>query len=176
MLQIMNERIKGLLAEKRISKTEISEKLNIGYSTLWRRLNGERGVDVDFLIELANVLGTTASYLMGETDNPNRENIVNSVSPQELATGRTDDETGANYMYWGGVIDEANKVLERGNVREISTVETLLKLAYDIISSGWQHIKQGMSSPDVAQHMIGVMAVSGGENNKNGVIMEAKPA
>ena len=70
MSREINERIKALISDRRFSKAEISEKLGIGYSTLWRRLNGERSINVDFLSELAKVLGTSSSYLMGETDDP----------------------------------------------------------------------------------------------------------
>ena len=77
MTQALNERIKKMLSEKKISKTEISKTLGIGYSTLWRRLNGERSIDIDFLMELAKVLGTTVSDLVGESDIVNN-NIDNS--------------------------------------------------------------------------------------------------
>ena len=73
MVHELNERIRKLLSEKRIPKTEISEKLGIGYSTLWRRLNGERSINVDFLMGLARVLGTTASELLYGLDNVNPE-------------------------------------------------------------------------------------------------------
>lgn len=80
MTQELNERIKKKLSEKNISKAEISKTLGIGYSTLWRRLNGERSLDVDFLIELAKVMGTTVSDLMGETPNANEvENPIKLI-------------------------------------------------------------------------------------------------
>ena len=95
MAQILNERIKELLSERRISKAEISEKLGIGYSTLWRRLNGERGINVDFLIQLASVLGTTASYLLGETNDPKLDNeaSVKKVSSHDTLAGKVDNNS-----------------------------------------------------------------------------------
>lgn len=94
MAQALNDRIKKLLSEKRIPKTEISKKLGIGYSTLWRRLNGERSLDVDFLIELAEVLGTSPSYLLDGSDNvasagiPDMHNVLvqSNASANKITT------------------------------------------------------------------------------------------
>ncbi len=74
MRPLMRDKIETLLTEKRISKTELSEKLGIGYSTLWRRLSGRRVLDVDFLMDLASLLGTSVSYLIGETDESSTNN------------------------------------------------------------------------------------------------------
>ena len=87
MSKVINERIKELISNKRFSKAEISEKLGIGYSTLWRRLNGERSINVDFLSDLAKVLGTSSSYLIGETDNPDAivQHEQKAISKEENA-------------------------------------------------------------------------------------------
>ena len=83
MSKIISEHIQNLIATNRFFKAEISNKLGIGYSTLWRRLNGERSINVDFLSDLAKVLGTTSSYLLGETDNPIPTQPGNNVMPKE---------------------------------------------------------------------------------------------
>ena len=36
------------------------------YTSLWRKINGERSVDIELLVELAKVLGTSAGALLGE--------------------------------------------------------------------------------------------------------------
>lgn len=84
MSEIISRRLKRLMSEKRYSKAEISEKLGIGYSTLWRRLNGERSINIDFLSELAKVLDTSVSYLIGETDNPDA--IATSAASVSIQT------------------------------------------------------------------------------------------
>ena len=67
MRPLMRDKIETLMREKRISKTGLSEKLGIGYSTLWHRLSGRRMLEVDFLTDLASLLGTSVSYLIGKT-------------------------------------------------------------------------------------------------------------
>lgn len=98
MSKLINERIQDLITAKRVSKAEISEKLGIGYSTLWRRLNGERSINVDFLSDLAKVLGTTSSYLMGETNNPSVIiHAEQSILPKEENTNT--DETSKETLH-----------------------------------------------------------------------------
>ena len=177
MLPVLNERIKNLLSEKRFSKTDISERLGIGYSTLWRRLNGERNVNLDFLTELAEVLGTTVSYLIGETDNPER-GVIEQVS-LPVSSGKTRIEENSqpvvSYAYWGGVVDEARRVVERGDEREITSVEPLLKLAYEIISVGREGLGQNVVSVNADSSIVAQMPVYGGHHNKNSMTLGASP-
>ena len=63
-------RIKKIISEKHVSQTKIARDLGINYTTFWRRLHGARELNVDFLVKLANILGTSVAYLLGETDNP----------------------------------------------------------------------------------------------------------
>lgn len=103
MLQVLNERIRKLLSEKRIPKTEISEKLGIGYSTLWRRLNGERSINVDFLLELAKVLGTTASELLYGLDkvapDSGNESTEINIIPVTVAPDMNSDITSKETLH-----------------------------------------------------------------------------
>ena len=57
----------------------MAHRLNLDYSTFWRKANGERGVDVPLLMEIVKVLGTTAGYLLGETDIPDKPNDEKSI-------------------------------------------------------------------------------------------------
>ena len=70
MLQDLTQRIKQIMAEKHLSPTKIAGELGINYTTLWRRLNGEREINIDFLVKLADILGTSVAFLLGETDDP----------------------------------------------------------------------------------------------------------
>ncbi|MCR5347704.1 MAG: helix-turn-helix domain-containing protein [Fretibacterium sp.] len=83
MNEDMMERIKRLISEKHLSQTKIAKELGIHYTTLWRRLNGARDLNVDFLVNLARVLGTSAAFLLGETEDP---------SP-DLSQARSGEET-----------------------------------------------------------------------------------
>ena len=79
MLQDLTQRIKQVMAEKHLSPTKVAEKLGVNYTTLWRRLHGDREINVDFLVDLADVLGTSAAFLLGETDDPSLD--ISSVTP-----------------------------------------------------------------------------------------------
>ena len=81
MLDILSEKVKELLEAGNISQKDISEKLGVEYSTLWRRLKGERKINIDFLKHLAESLGTSSAYLLGETDDPSP--ILNFPAQQD---------------------------------------------------------------------------------------------
>ena len=81
-----------------------------------------RTVDVE---KLASVLGVSVQYLMdGET-----ENI--SPAPREIKPVQESD----SFAYWGGVLDKARKVIERGDKREISLIEHLLQSAVEMLKN-----------------------------------------
>ncbi len=177
MSEIITERLKKLMAEKRYSKAEISDRLGIGYSTLWRRLNGERSVNVDFLSELAKILDTSVSYLIGETDNPERGGSIvvsetHSQAQNVLQSSQT-EPAATNYAYWGGVVDEAHKVVERGNVIEIAFIESLLKLAYDTVTSGMDKVVHNDYPTSLDKAVVAQMPVYGGYHNKNSLTVGA---
>lgn len=67
---IFTERVNKLMKRNALSKKEMASRLNVDYSTFWRKLNGKRNVDIPVLIQIAGILGTSVSYLVGETDNP----------------------------------------------------------------------------------------------------------
>lgn len=167
MSEIISERLKKLMSEKRYSKAEISEKLGIGYSTLWRRLNGERGINIDFLLELASVLDTSVSYLVGETDNPERSGNAIVSEMHLIKTHDAGNSHPTNYAYWGGVVDEAHKVAERGNVTEIVSIEPLLRLAYDTVVTSRKRLENDDCTVNAEGAVVAQMPVYGGHHNSN---------
>lgn len=167
MSEIITERLKALIAEKRYSKAEISDKLGIGYSTLWRRLNGERSVNIDFLSELAKVLDTSVSYLIGETDNPERGEIAELPEIHLQTQNSKGEPMSTNYAYWGGVVDEAHKVAERGNIIEITSIESLLKLAYETVASSKDKLIHDDCFTSSDKTVVAQMPVYGGYQNSN---------
>lgn len=68
--EVLMHRINKLMAERFLSKKEVAERLGMEYLTFWRKLKGKRSIDAVLLMKLAKILGTTVSYLIGETDNP----------------------------------------------------------------------------------------------------------
>ena len=67
--EVLMKRTNKLMAERYISKKDMAERLGMEYLTFWRKLKGKR------VMKIAQVLGTTASYLLGETDNPSTTDI-----------------------------------------------------------------------------------------------------
>ena len=67
---IFTERVSNLMKKLSLSKKDMANRLNVDYSTFWRKLNGKRNVDIPVLIQIAGILGTSVSYLVGETNNP----------------------------------------------------------------------------------------------------------
>ena len=67
---IFTERVNKLMKRLSLSKKDMANRLNVDYSTFWRKLNGKRNVDIPVLIQIAGILGTSVSYLVGETNNP----------------------------------------------------------------------------------------------------------
>ena len=82
--EVLIERVNELMNKQYLKKKDVAEKLGMEYLAFWRRLKGKRGVDINFLSKLAFVLGTSVSYLMGETDNANNNNIEHNEEAPRL--------------------------------------------------------------------------------------------
>ena len=59
-----------IMWDRRMKQAELAEALGLEQSALSKRLRGERGWSVSEVLIAARHLGTTISYLAGETDNP----------------------------------------------------------------------------------------------------------
>ena len=77
---ILIKRTNQLMNKMYLTKREMAERLGMEYLTFWRKLNGKRGIDVTLLMKIAKVLGTSASYLLGETDNDNPTSNIKNES------------------------------------------------------------------------------------------------
>ena len=66
------QRIRDLREDRDWTQTDVADKLNMtqtGYSKYER---GERDVPTEVLIKLANLYDTSIDYLLGQTQNPQR--------------------------------------------------------------------------------------------------------
>ena len=61
-----------MMWDKRLTQTVVAARLGIQQSALSKKLRGDRGWSTQELVMLAQVLDTTASYLLGETSDPTR--------------------------------------------------------------------------------------------------------
>lgn len=65
-------RLRGLLAERRVSSTDLAKATYLSRSSIGRRLTGETALNTDELEVIAGVLGVPVAYLVvgGETQPP----------------------------------------------------------------------------------------------------------
>ena len=71
---VFGERLRKL-REKKYTQEELAEKLNVHSITISKWENGIQAPHSNRISELAQILGTTPAYLLGDTDDP-KSNIV----------------------------------------------------------------------------------------------------
>lgn len=80
-MSAISAKILSLVLAKNISYGELSERTGIPKSALQRYATGQtEKIPIDRLQSIANVLGTTAQFLMGWTDDPS-EKLPNNMLP-----------------------------------------------------------------------------------------------
>ena len=60
----------GIIGELGITKQEAAKRMNVSQPAYLRYESGERSPSIQMIQTMASVLGTSAEYLMGETDQP----------------------------------------------------------------------------------------------------------
>ena len=95
-IDIFTERVSKLMKLNSLSKKDMATRLNVDYSTFWRKLNGKRNVDISVLMQIAEILGTSVAYLIGETDKPERMGNKRHTNTQLV-----NDEKGNIVCEWG---------------------------------------------------------------------------
>lgn len=166
------ERAKKRRKELKLSSEKIAQELGTTRVTVLRWENGTSEPDDRTKIALARILDTSVAYLIGETDNPERDGAA-TMPDIHLQTQSKREPMSTNYAYWGGVVDEAHKVVERGNVIEIASIESLLRLAYDTVASGMDKLVHNDCSTGLDKTVVAQMPVYGGYHNKNSLTVGA---
>lgn len=69
------ERLKELMDEKDLSVNDISEKINLDDSTIYKYLNCKKFPSVETAIKLAETFQCSVEYLLGRTDNGNERKL-----------------------------------------------------------------------------------------------------
>lgn len=67
---VRGDRIVQLLFTQNMTQTQLAERVDMVRSVLSAKLHGKRRWYVDEVIAIADVLGTSVGYLLGETDAP----------------------------------------------------------------------------------------------------------
>lgn len=143
-------RIKELRKQAKITQPELAEKIGVHETTIRRWEQGkDKGPSVDIIPKIANALGTSVAYLMGETDNPilgvseepEQLQLQNAEKPQDISyinSEKTEDDLGLSY--WGSVVDNARRVAKFGNYENMFDVSEMLKRAQASLSIAMGHV------------------------------------
>ncbi|MGL5042625.1 MAG: helix-turn-helix domain-containing protein [Fusobacteriaceae bacterium] len=72
MTNIFSERLKKLRLQKGLTLEELGKQVNIAKSGVYKWENGQSQPNQQTLLLLAKIFNTTVSYLLGETNTPER--------------------------------------------------------------------------------------------------------
>ena len=126
---VFKQRVSQLMKLCSLSKKDMAQRLNVDYSTFWRKLNGQRNVDMVLLKRIAEILGTSTAYLMGETENPERSILPLQESIADIK------QKPLSFTYWGNVADNARSVAKSGDNDAIAYVSQMLNLALALLKT-----------------------------------------
>ena len=68
------QRIRDLREDKDMNQTQIAEMLGMSQTGYSKYETGENDIPTSILIKLANFYNTSIDYLLGQTNNPTRNN------------------------------------------------------------------------------------------------------
>ena len=85
---VFGERLRKL-REGKFTQEELAEKMNVHNITISKWENGAQSPHSNRISELAQILGTTPAYLLGDTDSPEAEAVSSKALPLESDKGKT---------------------------------------------------------------------------------------
>ncbi len=71
--EIVGERIVLLRRRKGLTQPELAQQTGMGITTLNRIENAHTSMSIEKVVALARVLGTSADYLLGLSDDPDKD-------------------------------------------------------------------------------------------------------
>ena len=125
------EKLKQVRKRKKLTQTALAELCGISRNSIVNWETGKNTPKIGDIEKLSLALGLSPQELIGISTTENHE-----------GEDRQDNTTPKGYAYWGGIVDEARKVAERGDIEEMNSIEPLLKLAYKVLLTGIGKIKQ----------------------------------
>lgn len=105
----LGERILKLMKEKDVTRSELSDSLNINYQTLCKYLQDKRYPTDEILIDIANYFNVSLDYLIGR--NPS---IIS-------------DEEGNVYFGEMSSIEELHKIIDELDKDDLNIIYTMAK-------------------------------------------------
>ena len=128
---MLMSKLKEARKGKGMTQSELAKACGISRNSIVNWETGKNTPKLGDIEKLSAVLGISPHELM-----------ENSLEINNKEKEKTTDTQPKGYAYWGGVIDEARKVAERGDEMEMSSIEPLLKLAYEMLLSGISRLAQ----------------------------------
>lgn len=65
---VLQGRVRGICAERRITATEIAPSLNLSATAFMNKKNGYRNFTVNELVRLADIFGVSVDWLLGREE------------------------------------------------------------------------------------------------------------
>lgn len=106
-------RLRGALAEHRLTGRDLQRRLGVSYTWVSRRLNGKVAMSTDDLEMIEGVTGISAVYLVSGIKNNRRQDIAGdgfSVHPPGLEPG----------THWLSVWDSENEGVEGAKIIDLT--------------------------------------------------------
>ena len=143
---VFGERLKKIRAKK-FSQEELADLMKVHNNTISKWERGENIPNSSRLSKLAEILGTSTAYLLGETDDPTPgvilipKGLMNStinVGDKNSISNNT-SPTLKSFLpippmsYWGEVVDNARNLAKRGSPDDVFGVAQMLKIALRLL-------------------------------------------
>ena len=148
---VFGERLKKLRGKK-MTQEQLGELMNVHSNTIFRWENGDSMPNTNKMSKLAEILGTSTAYLLGETDDPTPgvilipKGLMNStinVGDKNSISNNT-SPTLKSFLpippmsYWGEVVDNARNLAKKGSHDDILGVSQMLKIALRLLEPALQ--------------------------------------
>ena len=127
----MAEKIRQCRRKIDLTQPELADLVGVSPMTVRRWEWNERTPNASLIPKLAEALNTTAGYLLGETEAPGENE--NQKSEHIYKKEVEEKKEAEDFSYWGGVVNNARRVAEHGDAKEIALVGMLLRTATDAI-------------------------------------------
>lgn len=136
---LMNK-LKALRKNKGLTQSELARLCGMSRNSIVNWETGRSTPKVGDIQRISLVFGISPSELM-------------EMPPKIQSDNDTEQDKNnpKGYAYWGGVVDEARRAVERGDELEISSIEPLLRLAYEMLSSGLGKLGQKKSGKTISR-------------------------
>lgn len=150
---MLTDKLKQIRKDRKLTQTKLAELCGISRNSIVNWETGKNTPKVGDIEKLSLVLGISPRELMED-----------SLGTQDEEKSAHIPITPKGFAYWGGVVDEARRAAERGDEVEISSIEPLLKLAYEMLLSGVEKLRQKKAKPAIS----GVSAYNGNHSSYMG--------